>query len=313
MKNKLKNTKAITLIALVITMIVLLIIAGITIAQLTQSGLFEKARLAKNKYENKSQKELEDMNAYGDIIEKLKEGTIDGDREGKTSTIINDFNIKAEVKGRSITVSIDGELSATEENAVKLYFIMNNGEILKYTETLPYTVSGLEKNTDYSIKVIAVDKNVNTRTSGNEVTVKTANYQTTTETNVNLVNVKTCTADSYATGSVETNIIDGSMTTGQYHNWYGGTKCLIEYNTICEISAMGVYTTNNWGYSFGNARVYYSEDDSLTLQSDLSKFKSVSFSTEAKRSLENTIIAKRVMLTKGTTEAVYEFQCFGIY
>ena len=42
----LRKNKGITLVALVVTIIILLILAGISIATLTGSGLFEKARLA---------------------------------------------------------------------------------------------------------------------------------------------------------------------------------------------------------------------------------------------------------------------------
>ena len=47
-----KTQKGITLVALVITIIILLILAGISIASLTQTGLFEKAKDAKQKSEN---------------------------------------------------------------------------------------------------------------------------------------------------------------------------------------------------------------------------------------------------------------------
>ena len=45
--TEIKKIRGITLISLVITIIILLILAGVTIAQLTESGLFEKAILAK--------------------------------------------------------------------------------------------------------------------------------------------------------------------------------------------------------------------------------------------------------------------------
>ena len=44
--------KGITLVALVITIIILLILAGISIQTLTQTGLFENAKQAKNATEN---------------------------------------------------------------------------------------------------------------------------------------------------------------------------------------------------------------------------------------------------------------------
>lgn len=47
-----KTQKGITLVALVITIIILLILAGISIASLTQTGLFGKAKDAKQKSEN---------------------------------------------------------------------------------------------------------------------------------------------------------------------------------------------------------------------------------------------------------------------
>lgn len=46
------KNKGITLVALVITIILLLILAGITINQLSQNGLFKKSKLAKEKYDN---------------------------------------------------------------------------------------------------------------------------------------------------------------------------------------------------------------------------------------------------------------------
>ena len=47
MVNKNKNTKGITLVALVITIVVLLILAGISIQAITNTGLFTKAQQAK--------------------------------------------------------------------------------------------------------------------------------------------------------------------------------------------------------------------------------------------------------------------------
>lgn len=67
-----KEQKGITLVALVITIIILLILAGISIAALSDSGLFTKAKEAKNVSDNAAQIEnsrLQDyenwMNNYG--------------------------------------------------------------------------------------------------------------------------------------------------------------------------------------------------------------------------------------------------------
>ena len=52
MKKLHNKNNGITLVTLVITVIILLILAGISIASLTGNGLFEKAKLAKEKQEN---------------------------------------------------------------------------------------------------------------------------------------------------------------------------------------------------------------------------------------------------------------------
>ena len=62
MKNVLKSTKGITLIALVITIIVLLILAGVSIAMLTgENGILTQAQRAKNETENAARQEEMDL------------------------------------------------------------------------------------------------------------------------------------------------------------------------------------------------------------------------------------------------------------
>lgn len=77
-----KANKGITLIALVITIILLLILAGIAIAQLSEKGILEKAQLAKEKSENAQIKEEETLDDYNNKIEKY----ISGDRDTVTMT-----------------------------------------------------------------------------------------------------------------------------------------------------------------------------------------------------------------------------------
>ena len=130
-------------------------------------------------------------------------------------------------------------------------------------------------------------------------------------TNLNNTNVKSFAADSWSGSNVPANAINGIKKDGNGYNWYGGTKLLIEYNNISTIQNIGVYTTNNWGYSFDEATIYYSEDDSLTLESELTQFNSITINTERLEFLTENIKAKRIMLTKNNNEAVYEFECFG--
>ena len=59
-----KQQKGITLVALVITIIILLILAGMSIATLQGSGLFSKTKEAKNASENAQIKENSTLNDY---------------------------------------------------------------------------------------------------------------------------------------------------------------------------------------------------------------------------------------------------------
>ena len=65
-----EKSKGITLITLVITIIVLLLLAGITISQLKQNGLLENAKLAKEKSENVQKLENETLANYENNIDR---------------------------------------------------------------------------------------------------------------------------------------------------------------------------------------------------------------------------------------------------
>ena len=85
MKKILKNTKGITLVALVSTIVILLILAGISISALTNTGIFQKAKDAKQKSEDAEldqntkldeyEKEL-DQYLPQKLIDKVNDGTI---------------------------------------------------------------------------------------------------------------------------------------------------------------------------------------------------------------------------------------------
>ena len=69
-KKERKNDKAITLIALVVTIIILLILAGVSVGLATNgTGLFEKAKLATEKYENAKEDENDKITQYSNEIE----------------------------------------------------------------------------------------------------------------------------------------------------------------------------------------------------------------------------------------------------
>ena len=135
MKLNLKERKGITLIALVITIIVLLILAGISIATLTgQNGILTQAQNAKTTTENKSAEEkvkLAIMAARADdgtlTVEKLRtelakyEGTVEG----------NTFSVTAKVDGKTFTVDEKGNVELEGSESVKI----KPGTVVSLTST----------------------------------------------------------------------------------------------------------------------------------------------------------------------------------
>ena len=69
MKKILKNTKGITLVALVITIVILLILAGISISTLTNTGIFQKAKDAKQKSEDAALDQNTKLDEYENEID----------------------------------------------------------------------------------------------------------------------------------------------------------------------------------------------------------------------------------------------------
>lgn len=69
-KSIISNNKAITLISLVITIILLIILAGIAInLGLKENGLLDKAKFAKDKYINEQEEEKERLNdLYSEVL-----------------------------------------------------------------------------------------------------------------------------------------------------------------------------------------------------------------------------------------------------
>ena len=80
--NNVKQNKGITLIALVITIIVLLILAGISIAMLTgQNGILSQAQNAKNRTEEAKNKELSDLAILEQYINQYANGDWDSNKK----------------------------------------------------------------------------------------------------------------------------------------------------------------------------------------------------------------------------------------
>ena len=122
MKLNLKERKGITLIALVITIIVLLILAGVSIAMLTgQNGILTQANNAKDETEQANAKEKVESAVIA-TMSQSKRGTLDADKlvaeitnnYGGTATKTGTgFPVNTTVDGKSFTIDGDGNVTST--------------------------------------------------------------------------------------------------------------------------------------------------------------------------------------------------------
>ena len=87
MRKILKNSKGITLIALVITIVILLILAGISISALTQTGLFGRAKQAEQVSKEKQEEENATLGTYEDEIDKYL-----GDKSSTGEKLVDKVN-----------------------------------------------------------------------------------------------------------------------------------------------------------------------------------------------------------------------------
>lgn len=101
MKNRLKQENGITLIALVITIIVLLILAGISIATLTgENGLLAKTNIAKEQTEIVDAKEQAKIDITVEIAERIEAGR---------STDLSDSDIRQILTGKEYVSKEEGQ------------------------------------------------------------------------------------------------------------------------------------------------------------------------------------------------------------
>ena len=129
------------------------------------------------------------------------------------------------------------------------------------------------------------------------------------------------TADNYSDINVPDNVIDGSLVTGNGHNWYGGNKLMVTLKGKKSISSMKIMTTGNWGYPCNTFDLYYTLDDSLDVNSELSKFKKVGTfnfkntnDTLEEIKFDNILIGKKFMIIpeiQDNSVAVVEFELWG--
>ena len=147
-----KDAKGITLIALVVTIIVLIILAGITISMTVgDNGIFTKAKEARRQYEIATIREKIEttiLDIQSDKIAKAEECTIDVIIEELPNKI---NNITIEKDGNVAKGTYKGYNFTINQN-LKVYIEGENLEATVQTEIKEYV--GKDKNGKYAVKIL---------------------------------------------------------------------------------------------------------------------------------------------------------------
>ena len=141
-QNNYSKQRGITLIALVVTIVVLLILAGVSInAVFGQDGIIQKAKDAQNKMDQATQSDLDGLNDLDKLISSLTDKTT----EGEVPDELERYFLGEDKKGTSIS-----ELVNADENGVT--FIGN--DIIPDAETsIKFKDSGEETENIGNIKI----------------------------------------------------------------------------------------------------------------------------------------------------------------
>ena len=198
-KNKIKQKNGITLIALVITIIVLLILAGVSIAMLTgQNGILTQAQNAKTTNADKNAEEKIKLAVMAARAQ--SEGALDADKlvteitnnYGGTATKTGTgFPVNATVDGKDFAVDGDGNITSTER---KLLSEITGNETantpakdnLGNPITIPAGFEVVYPNDNVEDGIVVRDK-THTKTAGSEfVWIPVGNVKTKNKGTINI-------------------------------------------------------------------------------------------------------------------------------
>ncbi len=110
-KNKYKKENGITLVALIITVVIMLILAAVAIGSVTGDGLFSKTRQAAETYENASREEADQIQTLMNEIDKYLTGNnVSEGVDPEEVAIVGDFvNYSVQVDSNGNDVIDEGE------------------------------------------------------------------------------------------------------------------------------------------------------------------------------------------------------------
>ena len=134
MKEKLEKQKGITLIALIISIIVMLILAAVSINIIINQGIITKSKTASDKYNQKAEEEQENLTSWEQLIEQY----------GGTDTAVPQ-ELKAYLLGKDVNTVMNAENMTFKDNPDT---IENESETIVFKDIMP---TGSAFNNSYAI------------------------------------------------------------------------------------------------------------------------------------------------------------------
>ena len=166
-----KTNRGITLVALVITIIILLILAGISISTLTNTGIFQKAKDAKKASENAEKEQNKTLDNYEKELNKYTSIELTAD---KTGTVLSETdNIELHDKnGAKIIVPAGFKVVNTDDLTVGKGIVVEDSKGNQYV-WIPCTTEDSKsqlqfKRTEWDVEIDGAD---NSRASKDELTL----------------------------------------------------------------------------------------------------------------------------------------------
>ena len=137
MKKTLREQKAITLVALIITIIVLLVLAIVSINLVINSGIISKAQYAVDKYSDEEVGEQIKLSYLEYKSESLHNGNVDYRNYMETSLgkVYGDENVEVSQMGRNLKIEING--------CTKIYTIRYDGSVKEKEKVEPMTATSV--------------------------------------------------------------------------------------------------------------------------------------------------------------------------
>ncbi len=166
MKKILKNKKGITLVALVITIVILLILAGISISTLTNTGIFEKAKDAKEKSEAEEKQQSETLDSYEKELNKYTSDNLEENIGVKfeKNTELHDKN------GSKIIVPAGFKVVNTDNLTVEKGIVVEDSKGNQYV-WIPCTTEDSKSQLQFKRTEWDVEDDIGTKASKDELTL----------------------------------------------------------------------------------------------------------------------------------------------